>query len=172
MSPVRASEEAASIVAPCFDAVRDVFVAYEPAAGCRLELLEKTRLLIDDDVRDAERHFARCRTDGRQIELAPQAADLPIETLTAILSHEFGHAADFAYPAHFRLVARDRPAQWKPPTGRGAARKVRAWEGRNDDQIEWAADAIAYLVTGRKIGYCGPCMVQCFAGGRRPTGLR
>ena len=172
MVPALGSEAAASVVAPCFDAVRDVFSSYEPEPGHPLILLAKTRLLIDAEAGDDERHFARCRTDGRQIELAPQAADLPIETLTAILSHEFGHAADFTYPAHFRLVGRYQPAQWKPPNGRRSVRKVRDWEGRTDDQIEWAADAIAYLVTGRKIGYCGPCMVQCFSGRSRPAGLR
>lgn len=167
-----AIEQAASIVAPCFDAVRDVFASHEVERGFELSELRATRLLIDPAAGDNERHFARCRTDGRQIELAPQSADLPIATLTAILAHEFGHAADHRYPACFRLVERYGAAQGKPPPPRRAARKVAEWEGRSEDQIEWVADAIAYLVTGRRVGYCGPCMVQCFAGAPRPRGLR
>jgi len=166
------TEEAASIVAPCFDAVRDVFVAHVLEPGVKLDRLRRTKLLIDSGAHDSERHFAGCRTDGRQIELAPQAADLPLETLTAILAHEFGHAADFSYPAQFRLVARYQAAQWRALPDRGAPRKVAAWQDRSDDQIEWTADAIAYLVTGRQVGYCGPCMVQCWNGVDRPRDLR
>ncbi|MBW2673319.1 MAG: hypothetical protein JRD89_07910 [Deltaproteobacteria bacterium] len=165
-------EQAASIVAPCFDAVRDVFVAHLVEPGVKLDLLRRTRLLIEPGAHDCDRHFAACRTDGRQIQLAPEAADLPLETLTSILAHEFGHAADFSYPAHFRLVARYEAAQWRPLPSRGAPRKVAAWQERSEDQIEWTADAIAFLVTGRQVGYCGPCMVQCWNGLDRPSGLR
>ncbi len=48
-----------------------------------------------------------------------------------------------------------------------------AWSSRTDDQTEWDADSIAYAVTGKKVQYCGRCLVQCFSGGRnRPAGLR
>lgn len=168
------TEEAASILLPCFDAVRDIFSEYKPQYGAPLEKLTKTRMLVDESVRDSPRHYAACRDDGMQIIVAPQAADLPLETLAAILGHEFGHAADFAYPAHWRMLGgRYEPAVWKPPRGDRAADKVKHWVDRSDDQVEWAADAIAYAVIGQRVTYCGPCMVQCFNGGRsRPRGLR
>jgi hypothetical protein len=168
------SEEAACILLPCFDAVRDIFSEYQPRHGPQLEKLSKTRLLVDDSVRDSPRHYAACRADGMQIIVAPQAADLPLATLAAILGHEFGHAADFAYPAHWRMQSgRYEAAVWKPPRGNRAPDKVRLWADRSDDQVEWSADAIAYAVIGQRVEYCGPCMVQCFDGGRsRPRGLR
>jgi len=172
MAQLAQIEEAASIVAPCFDAVRDVFCSYVPAKGHDLILLRRTQLLIDDSIHDSDRHFARCRDDGRQIELATEAADLPLETLASIIAHEFGHAADFSYPACFRLVDKYSPAQWKVPSESSAADKVAAWQQRGIDQQEWTADAISHLVTGKRIGYCGPCMVQCFGGPSRPRGLR
>lgn len=172
MGEVAYSEEAASILAPHYDAVRDVFSAYEPKVGNPLSRLTKTKLVVSEDARDSERHFAACREDATAIILAPQAADLPVPTLVAILAHEFGHAADFAYPGSWRLIERGEPAIWHPPTRRHA-RTVRDWEERDEDQVEWAADAIAMSVTGKHIGYCGPCMLQCFSGGKpRPRGLR
>jgi len=170
-----ALEEAAVVLKPCFDAVRDVFVEeFVPPDGGRLEKLRKTKLIVTPEVRDSPRHFAGFRDDGMQILIAPEAADLPLDTAVAILAHEFGHAADFAYPAHFRLVGRDQPAQYKPPrASKRVAQRIRAWEERGDDQIEWTADAIVHLVTGKRVGYCGPCLIQCFEGGRlRPKGLK
>ena len=49
----------------------------------------------------------------------------------------------------------------------------RLWGDRHPDQVEWSADAIVKAVTGRSLGYCGRCMLQCFSGGKpRPAGLR
>lgn len=185
-------ELAAFMLEPHFDAVRDCFVEFEPEPGEALIKLRRTRLVVDDSVRTSERHYAACRDDGLLIKIAPEATSLDARTLTAIIAHEFGHAADFAYPGRW-LAFQDEPAiwlseggawvrdrhgdmQWNPETG-AEAKQVRKWQRmwhrRSDAQVEWAADSIAYAVTGHKIGYCGPCMIQCFSGGRpRPESLR
>lgn len=105
--------------------------------------------------------------------IAPQAAELPVVTLVAILSHECGHAADFLYPARW-VCERGAPARWVEEVDTKRARKLRKlWNERSRDQVEWDADSIAWAMTGRKIGYCGPCLLQCFeGGGKRPKGLR
>lgn len=184
-------EVAAAILEPHFDAVRDAFVDFEVEPGQRLDALRRTRFIVDDDVHDTERHYAMCRDDGLLIRVAPEAVSLDIETLTAILAHEFGHAADFAYPGRW-VATRGKKARWigeggswsydkgkavwqpeRSKNGRRARRYQRLWHQRNDDQIEWSADSIAYAVTGLKISYCGPCMLQCFSGANvRPGGLR
>jgi hypothetical protein len=166
------AEMSATVLAPYFDAVRDVFAAYEPQAGERLTKLEQTRFVVEPEMHDSERHFAGCRQDGLLILLAPESIELPEETLVAVLAHEFGHAADYAYPARW-LPERDAPACWLNDLSTKEAKRWRkAWPDRSDDQVEWAADSIAQAVTGRKIGYCGPCHLQCWSGGPRPAGLR
>jgi len=161
------------IIAPSFDAVRDVFDdACSRLTGANL--VTEVRLVINPDRHDTERHFAACATSGKRIEIAPEAADLPLETLTAILAHELGHASDFLNPGRWEFFGRDKPAKWVPdgvsPERRKAAQ--RRWLNRDDDEIEFWADAIAYAITGKKIGYCGPCLLQCFDGIERPRGLR
>ena len=95
-------EVAAAELAPHFDATKDAFVSFEPEPedlpGMCLDKLQRTRMVVDPSVRDTERHFARCRDDGLLIELAPECVELPFEQLVAVLAHEMGHAADFAYP--------------------------------------------------------------------------
>jgi hypothetical protein len=165
-------EIAATVLTPHFDAVRDVFVEYQPVNGTGLGKLRHTRLLVDSAMHDGGRHFAGCRQDGMLIKIAPEAIELPIETLVAILAHEFGHAADFAYPGRW-ATQRDQPATWIERDGGRRMRAWRkAWNERTDDQMEWDADSIAWCVTGRHIGYCGPCHLQCFGDHPRPTGLR
>jgi len=169
-------EISAAVLEPHFDAVRDVFAGYCPEPGAQLDLVKRTKMLVDPTVHDTYRHFACCRDDDLLIELAPEAADLPLENLVAILAHEVGHAVDFLYPG-----------MWAPPSGRGGpaiwigdedSKPARIWRGRlwherSTDQVEQAADAIGQAVTGRRISYCGPCMIQCFSGGRsRPRDLR
>jgi hypothetical protein len=185
-------EVAAAILEPHFEAVKDTFVDFEPEPGERLTLLRSTRLVVDPDVHDSPRHYAQCRDDGLLIKLAPESVALDLETLTAILVHEFGHAADFAYPARW-VAVKGQPASW---VGEGGswyydsqgnarwqqdsgkeARRIRRWQSlwhdRSDDQVEWSADSIAQAVTGLQVRYCGPCMLQCFSGdGGRPKGLR
>lgn len=138
--------------------------------------LQRTRVEVDTRPRDKDRHFAACRTDGRLILLAPHLILLPPQTVTAIVGHEFGHAADYAYPAQFRVVPRGdgyavdryqvgtRSNQGVPPA------VYRAWLQRSDDQIEQAADAIAEVVLGTRIGYCGPCRLQTILDGSEPAG--
>jgi hypothetical protein len=165
-----------AIMRPHFDAVQDDFVAWRNAATqTHLGRLRKTKFVIDPKMHDTERHFAACRDDGMLIHFAPQIVDLPVETLVAIVAHEFGHAADHAYPAHWLMPSGPGKAQWlgAPPDTKHGRRWQRLWRERSRDQIEWAADGIAQAITGRKLGYCGDCLIQCYRGGvERPAGLR
>ncbi len=172
--PLLASDElAASILVPCFDSVRDKFAAYEPVAGQSLDKLLRTRLLVDPAIADSERHYAACRDNGLEIIMSPDAADLPSENLVAIIAHEFGHAADFAYPGCWLFVSQDDPAVWVGRDGKGSSKSRNLWNARSLDQIEWTADSIVLAITGHSVGYCGRCLVQCFEGGKkRPKGLR
>jgi len=175
MSHVPNSDEvAAAVLEPHFDAVRDTFSEFEAESGVTLSKLKKVKMIVDPSVHDSPRHFAQCRDDGMLIKLAPQAAKLPWENLVAILLHEFGHAADFAYPAMWvTSFSNSDPAVWVGMREDKYTRKWRnLWNVRNDDQVECSADAIAHAVAGISIKYCGPCMVQCFSGADRPGGLR
>lgn len=165
-------ELAAAVLAPHFDAVRDRFVAYEGGPDGGLSRLKRTKLVVDPSVRDSERHYAACREDGLVIMLAPEAATLPIENLVAILVHEFGHATDFLYPARW-VTDPEKPGVWiSDPEVRPARKWSSLWHQRSDDQIEFAADSIAWAVTSIRVGYCGKCVIQCFSGPSRPIGLR
>lgn len=165
-------ELAYAVIEPHFDAVRDHYASHRPDGKTALSEVRRTKLVVDRRIRDSERHYAACRDDGLLIVVAPEAADLRHEQLVALLSHEFGHATDFLYPARY-AGRRDEAAVWVPEGVRKMARIRRAWAERTDDQVEWDADSIAMAVTGRKIGYCGPCLIQCFSGGSaRPAGLR
>lgn len=165
---------ASVIISPSFDAVRDLYCEVHD----RLEHakdMSVVELRINAARHDTPRHFAACYTSGKRIELAPEGADLPLETLAAIIAHEFGHASDFLNPGRWEFVSRDKPARWIDAEADTDTMKSlhRRWMSRNDDEIEWWADAIAYAVTGRRIGYCGPCLLQCFDRGvLRPKGLR
>jgi hypothetical protein len=197
----QAEEFAAAIIQPHWDAVRDTYVEYAPAKSMKgLSKLKKTKFIVDSDIHDTPRHFAACRDDGMQMIFAPELVELPIENLIAILAHEFGHAADFAYPGswawpiegpgHTEWVGDSQPGRsmaWRgmkrtwggtidtmlEPQESESVAWMRAWEKRNRDQIEWTADAIAMAVTGHRLGYCGSCMLQTFDRCvERPAGLR
>jgi hypothetical protein len=166
---------AAVIIAPSFNAVLDVYCeAHRKLKGSRD--MSAVELQVNEDMHDTERHFAACYTTGKRIDIAPEGADLPLDTLTAILAHELGHASDFLHPGRWEFVSRDKPAKWvdsDAATSENLKGLQRRWMKRSDDEIEWCADAIAYAVTGRRVGYCGPCLLQCFDSGvLRPTGLR
>jgi hypothetical protein len=170
-------EICAAIIEPYFDLVRQTFADHVLEGGEQMSKVRRTRMLVDPSVRDSQRHYAACRDDGRLILVAPEATDLDVDNeLIPLLSHEMGHAVDFLYPGSW--VPPARPGQraiWIGDLDSKEARywKRRLWHERGDDQIEQMADAIAYKVMGKRIRYCGPCMVQCFSGGRtRPTGLR
>lgn len=165
---------AASVLRPYFDAVRDVYVEWG------LERMADVRFVITTEVHDKRRHFAATTEDGKRMLYAPQIVELPHDTLIAIIAHEFGHAADFAYPALW-VTPDDGPGRatfldalgekfWDTKAGRT---RVAEWQRRNRDQVEWSADSIAEAVTGKRIGYAGDCVLQTLRGGvDRPMGLR
>lgn len=166
-------ERALEAVRPYDRAVREVFVAFG------LKRLKRVALYVAPWVHDSTRHFAATKTDGRTVVLAPEAADLPDETLLAILAHEYGHAADYAYPGRFLLIDGELTDFWPEdgPLPAGLERRWLLrndqWEERSDDDVERTADAIAERVTSKRIGYVGPCQLQAFDRGRaRPQGLR
>jgi hypothetical protein len=174
--PSAAVELAASVVQPHFDAVRDVFLEHTPAPGETLGMLARTRFEIDTEIHDSRRHFAATRDDGLLMMFAPGIVDLDLETLAAILAHEFGHATDFLYPARW-LTPMDGPgkAAWIPvgTPPKLSARWSKLWKDRTRDQVEWAADGIGEAVTGKPIRYCGNLLLQCFTGTKeRPRWLR
>jgi len=163
-------EKALLILEPYFLAMQETFV------GAGLDAAKRVQLYVAPSMHDSPRHFAGTRDDGIVVMLAPEMVELPENTVAAIIAHEFGHAADFLYPGEFALgpervaMRRNRSAfdgddHW--------ARWVKEWEKRDDDVVEFVADAIAEMVTGRRIGYTGPCKLQAFDRGKaRPQGLR
>lgn len=169
-------EIVASILAPHFDAVRDEFASFETTDGTVLSKLKKTKFVVSKKAHDTARHFAQCREDGLLITLAPQMIDLPLENLIAIVAHEFGHAADFAYPGHWAMPEYGPgKAQWVGDVRdkKHGMKFLAMWDSRPHNQVEWAADGIAQAVLGLKITYCGDCLIQCFGGGvERPWGLK
>jgi len=196
-----APEWAASILEPHFDAVRDEFLAFVPRGASEpLSRIAEVRFVIDEAMHDTERHYAATRTDGTLMLYAPQIVDLPLETLVAIIAHEFGHAVDHLYPGawtwpfdsagicHWVGESTSSKAKaWRASFGRRraesrsarddeepAANWMRAWEDRPDDSVEWAADGICEAITGKRPRYCGRCLLQSFArcGVERPAGLR
>jgi len=169
-------DEAAAVAEPYFLAVREVFLI-GGASRCK-----KVRLEIASWIHDSPRHFAACESTGRVMVLAPEVLELPEATVLAILSHEFGHATDFLYPGEFVLVD-DGELVRMPPVPEYLVNKkaeqanvarMTAWEKRDADTVERTADSIAEHFTGKRIGYCGPCELQCFNRGARPRrdGLR
>lgn len=163
-------EEALLVIEPFFLEMRRIYVE-----EARLSRCSKTDVYCAPWIHDSARHFAACRDDGRVIVVAPELAELPVDTVVAIMAHEFGHAADYLYPAEFALgrdgeAYRRRRAQVDDTQW---ARWAKAWEHRDDDLIEATADAVAELATGNRVGYLGPCDLQAFDRGRaRPQGLR
>jgi len=161
--------EALSVIEPFYEETREIFL------GAGLSALRRTRLYCAPWIHDSPRHFAACKDDGSAIIVAPHLAELPIETLGAILAHELGHAVDFLYPAEFvvgpdHLAVRRRREDFDE---RQWLRWMREWQRREKDVVERTADAIARVVTGIDIGYVGPCELQCFnRGSARPQGLR
>lgn len=162
-------DEALVVLEPYFQVMQAEFVSFG------LERCKTTRLVCAPWVHDTERHFAACTDDGRDIYAAPELADLPENTVLAIMAHELGHATDFLYPAEWAL-GRDGAERRK--LDQVSEKQLRAWltgwKSRDSDQVEFTADAIAEKVLGMPIGYRGPCQLQCFNCGEagRPAGLR
>lgn len=195
------SETCASVLQPYFDAAKDVFVEeLEKRVLTGRSKLRRTELIVTEEAHDKPRHFAGTNETGSVVIAAPQMADLPDNVILAIFAHELGHAADFAYPASWTWPraragevayvgsdAESRAVAWRQTFGkahrtsstrfdheRPAINWTRAWEERSPDEVEWAADGIAFWVTGRRIGYEGPCMLQSLRSSARPRpkGLR
>jgi len=163
-------EEAFAVLEPYFVAVREVFVdAGAPVGSVVLE--------VAPWVHDGPRHFAATAESGRTIVCAPELAQLPEETVLAILSHEFGHAEDFSTPGRYfvdddgELLSHidENAAALEQKMGRQARiARMKRWGSRDHDMVERTADAIAKLRVGREIGYAGPCSLQSFSRGVRP----
>lgn len=174
---VTEEEEGFAYLYPAFCATRDTWLEFRTPDG-PLEELQKVKLIIDSKAHDTARHYAFCMESGRSIHLSPRMArELPYETVIGIINHEFGHASDFLYPGRFMTALRPgKPAKWIDEdlvTTKEAVRWQKIWLSRSVDQVEWAADSIAHLVTGMEIKYCGSKVLQCYSGTRRrPEGLR
>jgi len=163
------ADDAFLIVEPYYLAVQEIFLA----AG--LMLTKRTRLYCAPWVHDSPRHFAACRDDGRGVVVAPELAELDEGIVLAVMAHELGHATDFLYPGRYALGKERKVLERKREDFTDAqwARWIKSWEKRDHDATEMTADAIAEAVTGHRIGYVGPCQLQCFdAGKARPQGLR
>jgi len=169
-------EEAEAVIEPYFLAVRDVFVG-NGATKCKRVTLE-----IAPWIHDSPRHFAATEESGKLMVVSPEFAELPEDTVIAILSHEFGHAVDFLYPGEYMLVddgelvkmPRVPPGKLDLKGTQASVARSRSWRDRDKDTIERTVDSIAEMFTGHLIGYCGPCELQCFDRGHRPRrpGLR
>lgn len=195
-----ADDLALALLRPHFDAVRDVFSEWKTPDGNALRKAKSVDLIVTEAA-GGGRHYARTITTGKYMEIAPDAVDLELDTLVAIIAHEFGHAVDFLYPGCFTWPthaskqgasiwvgegAARRAAAYRAILGNPSARSrhkdddivcavnwMAAWERRSADQVEWAADGICELVTGRKVRYAGAERLQSFdRGGPRPAGLR
>lgn len=168
-------EEAYAVLEPFFRETRLMFVE-KGLTRCR-----ETKLVVEADAHDTARHFAGCSDDGQEIVVAPQLAQMPVDNVVAILAHEFGHAADFLYPARFLMADGElvhvfegaKRVSLENMDQRAAYNMRRQWERREASDVELTADAVANYVTGREIKYNGPCMLQTYGPGTgRPRELR
>ena len=163
-------DEALVVLEPYFEVMRERYLA----AG--LERCSEVELYSAAWVHDSARHFAACTIDGDPaIIAAPELAELDPFVVLAVFAHEFGHAVDYLYPGEFALRG-DGPAvritegEQDPKHWR---QWLRWWKTRDDDTLEFTADAIAEHVLGVRYGYQGPCSIQSFhATAARPRGLR
>jgi hypothetical protein len=172
-------ETALAIVEPYFTATQEVFVDYEHRVHGQA-FIKRVRLECSPLMHDAPRHFAGCAENGRLIAVAPHLAELPEEAVVGILAHELGHAMDFAYSGHYVIddgELRERAHAVYDESDKRMRQALvaasRHWRDRDDDAVEKTADLIAERVTGRTIGYVGPCELQAFdRGSSRRPGLR
>lgn len=173
----RGNEEAHAILEPYFLAAREMFAEYCEKLGLGSEV-QNTSFECWKAMHDTERHYAGTSPDGRKIYAAPEMADLPEDTVAALFAHEFGHVVDHRYPSMFVLVeeqlvfvgsveGEDKRAE------QARIARMRQWSRRKYDEVEVVADKVAEEVTGSRIGYSGPCMLQGLNRGvPRPEGLR
>lgn len=157
-------------------------------------LVKKVR--VDPKWHDTCRHYAGASHDCKTLVVAPELAELPVRSILGILAHEGGHFVDLSSPGRywFRQLRAVNPRQGAAvlAMGRSAGdgkllwffeelpeknlrKHMAEWKERDDDEVEFVADAIAESVMGTKIGYVGhpACLVQSLGKGiDRPTGLR
>ena len=171
-------DKAFAILEPFFLAAQELFVGagLTETKRVRLYVRPSMRLGPGPSLQDSPRHFAATRDDGSVIILSPRMVELPENTVAAIIAHEFGHATDFLYPGEF-VLGENRSAVRRKRNGLENDDRwitwLKDWEKRDDDVVEFVADAIAERVIGRRIGYTGPCKLQTFDEGKaRPEGLR
>jgi hypothetical protein len=164
-------ESALAIIEPYFIAIQERFVDYEVAVLPEARM-KRVRLECSGLMHDSPRHFAAAAETGQLIVVAPHLAELPEETVLAIVAHEFGHAMDFSYPALYslsddgRLLARPEASigdvEPNQRTDQARVARMRQWRDRDEHAVEVTADKIAEEVMGRSIGYAGPCELQAF----------
>ncbi|MGP1682003.1 MAG: hypothetical protein ACTS8S_06740 [Giesbergeria sp.] len=172
------NEEAFCVLEPYFIAARGFFVAYCERIGLDSAGVAKTRFECSPEMHDTDRHYAGTTLDGRKVLVAPEMADLPEDTVSAIMAHEFGHVIDHQFPAHFVLVEGEllfvgdvAPTDARAEQARIA--RMRQWQKRSHHEIEVVADLIAKEAIGSRIGYSGKCMLQGLNRGvPRPKELR
>lgn len=170
-------EEAFAVLEPYFLVARSIFTAYCIQRGLG-DAVKATQFECRPDMHDTERHFAGTTLDGRKVCAAPEMANLPEDTVAAILAHEFGHVLDHRYPGCFvcareELVFVAAVAEEGDRGDQTRVARMQQWTARGEDEIELVADLVAEKATGIRIGYTGPCMLQAMNRGRsRPLGLR
>lgn len=162
---------AAAILEPYVDAIYTEFLSFG------LTKLRGISIRITEEAHNGGRNFAACEDTGRLILLSPQMVLLPPETAAGIIAHEFGHAADYAYPAQWAKTAKGEAVLLDISRRGGETLTsdwIADWRDRSPDHVERTADQIAETVLGMKIGYAGPCMLQTLGRGisPRPRGLR
>jgi hypothetical protein len=166
------NEEAHAILEPYFIVARRLFTEYCEGIGLG-DAVKSTKFECRPEIHDSERHYAATTLDGRKVLVAPELAELPEDTVAAIFAHEFGHVLDHLYPACFVCVEDELVFLGEVPEGEHSDQtrlaRMKQWEGRDDHIVEVTADQIAEQVTGSRIGYSGPCMLQGLNRGvRRP----
>lgn len=176
-------EAARAVVEAYFAAAQERFEDYErrnlgASTLSRVQLMCAPWRELHEQEGFTERNFAATSEDGLLVVAAPELAQLPPDTVEAIMAHELGHALDFLHPARYVLV-RDELLLYPNPVDddrevdRARLNRMRQWINRDSDVVEATADEIAAVVMGREIRYAGPCYLQSFeTGTRRPAGLR
>jgi len=85
--------DAARILSPF---VQEAVAAFTRLGAGKVEGVE---VKVSPDAGTDGRHFGACSEEGDLILLSPEMAHLPPATIRGIIFHEYGHAADFLYPA-------------------------------------------------------------------------
>lgn len=95
--------------------------------------LKRTRVEVTHEAGGHSRHLAGCSEDGLHVIFAPELALMPEASIRAIVHHEFGHAADFTYPARWVMT---RDGMRLLPVEDAAYRWVRGRTGKDGRVLE------------------------------------